>query len=124
MYRADHLDPTSKPALSANIEQWHRHSVIWGDDAGLFRPDRFKELTPLQQKAYMPFGLRPHRCPAYNGFGEMVLGVLVLALGSGLGQDVVALRFHDEVLDGDKMAELPTGRDDMEEWTIEVLPKV
>ncbi|KAK4095850.1 hypothetical protein N658DRAFT_481619 [Parathielavia hyrcaniae] len=79
--------PKSAPPLAADISTLHRHPSIWGPDALAFRPARFDgtSLTELQREAYVPFSVRPHRCPAGagNGFGELMVLVLVCALGRG-----------------------------------------
>lgn len=72
----------------------------------------------------MPFGLKPHLCPAYKIFGEMMVTILVVALGAELPKTRVALTFHDELLDSDIRAALPTGRDDMEDWTMDCLSRL
>ncbi|KAH6620894.1 hypothetical protein B0J18DRAFT_430952 [Chaetomium sp. MPI-SDFR-AT-0129] len=102
---------TTPTTLSADITTLHRHPIIWGIDSALFRPSRFDDLphpphtqppnnhtyrrrasasssalTPLQQAAYIPFSIDPHKCPAAsNAFGERMVVTLVVALGRALG---------------------------------------
>jgi cytochrome P450 len=33
-----------------------RDSRVWGDDATVFRPSRWRQLTPEQRATYLPFG--------------------------------------------------------------------
>lgn len=33
----------------------HRDEEIWGDDANIFRPERFENLSKIQRSAFMPF---------------------------------------------------------------------
>lgn len=110
--------------VAADIAGLHRHPFIWGNDALTFRPARFDDsvLTPLQRDAYLPFSLPPHKCPAAGmrgndtSFGERMVVVLVVALGRRLG------RKRGKVVLGEEIGvngELPTGRDEMEEWAWE-----
>lgn len=66
----------------------------------------------------MPFGLAPHRCPAYGGFGERLILLLLFVLGKHLGPDKVFVIYYDGRLDVDMEAELPTGRNAMEKWVV------
>lgn len=102
------------------MELCHRHPEIWGADALQFRPERFGDLTEIQKKAYFPFGLPKHQCPAQSGFGERLVTLLVVALARALappGRSRVLFR-GDGVLDADKAAPLPTGRADMDDWVV------
>lgn len=95
--------------------------AIWGPDALVFRSERFDAVTPLQKEAYLPFGSAPHLCPAYHGFGERMILLLVAMLSSSrLGTNTASIVFNDARLDGDRDAELPTGRNDMEAWELNV----
>jgi benzoate 4-monooxygenase len=44
----------------------HHDKQTWGPDADFFRPERFYELTPLQEKAYIPFSIGPRACTGRN----------------------------------------------------------
>ncbi|KAL2146114.1 hypothetical protein VTI28DRAFT_5207 [Corynascus sepedonium] len=134
LYRASpsHLfDPEEKNSsltalglapVAADIAGLHRHPFIWGNDALAFRPARFDDgvLTPLQRDSYLPFSLPPHKCPAAGtrgndaSFGERMVVVLVVVLGRQLGRERGMVFLGEEIgVNG----ELPTGRDEMEEWT-------
>ncbi|EHA50031.1 hypothetical protein MGG_17074, partial [Pyricularia oryzae 70-15] len=102
--------------ISADIEAVHLDPNIWGPDARQFRPERFTNLMRLQNAAYLPFGTKPHRCPAYAGFGERLIALLVTALCSRFHPSRASARFNDASLDGDQSASLPTGRADMQDW--------
>jgi len=92
---------------------------IWGPDHLEFRPERFDTLTELQAKAYYPYSMKPHRCPAYAGFGDRMITMLVVAMGRNLAPELGRIRYNDHVLDKDMNAPLPTGRDQMEKWVYE-----
>ena len=100
------------------MEQCHRNPVIWGADALDFRPERFDCLTKLQKEAYFPYSFGRHRCPAYRGFGNRMITMLVVAMGRVFLPEVWKVRFHDSLND-DAVKPLPTGREDMDAWTIE-----
>ncbi|KAK4456679.1 hypothetical protein QBC42DRAFT_190417 [Cladorrhinum samala] len=121
---------------AADLELSHRHPSIWGPDDPLrFRPSRFdpSELTPLQRKlSYFPYSLRPHRCPAFSGFGDRMITALVVCLGRELGPSVGRVRFGgvqvgagslgngSSELDLDESIPLPTGRDEVQGWVLEL----
>ncbi|PQE07503.1 cytochrome P450 protein [Rutstroemia sp. NJR-2017a BBW] len=46
------------------FKSMHIDHRIWGFDAEDFRPERWEKLTPIQQKAYIPFSAGPRICPA------------------------------------------------------------
>lgn len=123
IYRAKAVpgdDPTGAGRVSADVERCHRHPDIWGADALQFRPERFDDLMSMQKTAYFPFGLGKHQCPAYSGFAERLVTLLVVALARALpppGKSRL-LFGGDGVLDADNTAPLPTGRADMDDWVI------
>ncbi|KAK5658481.1 hypothetical protein OQA88_1870 [Cercophora sp. LCS_1] len=106
--------------VNADVEGCHRHAQIWGADALEFRPERFDTLKSLQEEAYFPYSLGPHRCPAINGFGNRMITMLLVALGRTLSAEAGRVRFNDAGLDGDNKTPLPTGRGDVGSWVFEV----
>ncbi|XP_004309425.1 PREDICTED: secologanin synthase-like [Fragaria vesca subsp. vesca] len=62
--------------LPANMEllvpplALHHEAQFWGQDAGLFKPDRFSEgvgkATNDNMAAFMPFGMGPRMCVGFN----------------------------------------------------------
>ncbi|KAK3369232.1 hypothetical protein B0T24DRAFT_707637 [Lasiosphaeria ovina] len=119
------LNPSNKRIYrattdAADVEACHRDARIWGPDALEFRPERFDELSSLQERAYYPYSLGKHRCPAISGFGNRMITMLVVALGSTLSLESGRVRYGDERLDGDPGEPLPTNRDDMEGWVFEL----
>lgn len=105
--------------MNANVEVCQRDARIWGADALDFRPERFDSLSELQSQAYFPYSLRPHRCPAYSGFGNRMVTMLVVVMGRVFPPPSWTVRFNNEDLDRDPAKALPTGRDDMEGWVLE-----
>ncbi|KAG7285354.1 hypothetical protein NEMBOFW57_009978 [Staphylotrichum longicolle] len=94
---------TSSPPAAADLSALHRHPSIWGRDALAFRPSRFDDgqLTALQHEAYIPFSVKPHKCPAAgNAFGERMVAVLVVALGRELGPGNGRADFGEGVVKG------------------------
>ncbi|KAE8710158.1 CYP749A22 protein [Hibiscus syriacus] len=75
-----------KMILPANLHLFisnlvvHRDPVIWGDDAHLFKPERFSEgvakATNNNVSAYFPFGIGPRTCVGFN-FATMVAKVVL-----------------------------------------------
>jgi hypothetical protein len=106
--------------IAANVQALHRDPDIWGPDAHIFRPERFHDTnwTPLQQEAYVPFGLRPHLCPANFGFGERIIVLLVVLLRLHLGPEKASIFFNSSDLDGALEKDLPTDRNDMDAWAL------
>ncbi|XP_047528995.1 cytochrome P450 4C1-like [Vanessa atalanta] len=45
-----------------NIWGLHRNPKYWGPDADKFRPERFLDITPEQQSAFIPFSSGPRNC--------------------------------------------------------------
>ncbi|KAK3902093.1 hypothetical protein C8A05DRAFT_15807 [Staphylotrichum tortipilum] len=122
LYRAAAVGPQS-PTLAADISALHRHPAIWNPppspptthstpalttvtpsnppdttcNALTFHPPRFTTLTPLQRRAYIPFSLGWHKCPAAsNKFGERMVVVLVVALGRMLGPERGRVLFGED----------------------------
>ncbi|KAK3397116.1 hypothetical protein B0T20DRAFT_480702 [Sordaria brevicollis] len=115
--------PGSEPPVlvSADVQASHRDVEVWGFDALKFRPERFSKLTPLQEKAYFPFSSGSHKCPAFGGFGNRMVTILVVAMGRALSPEIGKLNFRDARLDSETDITLPTGRDEMEKWSWDVI---
>ncbi|KAK3990812.1 hypothetical protein QBC44DRAFT_264329, partial [Cladorrhinum sp. PSN332] len=116
---------TTAATVKADVETCHRSPMIWGQDSLRFRPERFDSLTEQQREAYFPYSLRPHRCPAFSGFGDRMVTMLVVVLGRCLGPEVGKVRFGGGdalllLLDADGEMPLPTGRDEVEGWSLEL----
>ncbi|KAI1374251.1 cytochrome P450 [Hypoxylon crocopeplum] len=135
IYRAEPAQGTSEShtILSADIEKCHRDPSIWGPDALRFRPSRFRKkdladalhppFTADMRRTYMPFGVGPHVCPAASaasGFGFRAIVVLMVVLARRLGtkESGAIVHFGDKDLENDLDALLPSGRQDMEDWTL------
>lgn len=52
--------------LSVPAYTIHHSKEIWGDDADLFRPERWTSLTDRQKKAFIPFSYGPRACVGRN----------------------------------------------------------
>ncbi|GMJ04596.1 cytochrome P450, family 72, subfamily A, polypeptide 14 [Hibiscus trionum] len=61
----------------------HRDPRIWGDDAHLFKPERFSEgvakATSNNVAAYFPFGIGPRTCVGFN-FATIVAKVVLVMI--------------------------------------------
>jgi hypothetical protein len=123
VYRAAGLKTTSTHQC-ANVEFCHRDPVIWGADTLEFRPHRFQYLSELQKQSYFPFGCKPHLCPAFGGFGERIVTMLVAAAGGERGLARWEICFNNRELQCDSRKSLPTGRGDMENWAFDVASAV
>lgn len=81
---------TSTTIASADIETTQTAPGIWGPEASIFNPRRWKcgLATTQERNAFFPFGSAPFVCPAQKVFGPrvigLVLGVLFLELGVGV----------------------------------------
>jgi cytochrome P450 len=66
------------------VVNYHRDPAVWGDDANVFRPDRFADgvskASSASAHAYMPFGIGLRGCIG-QGFAlqeaKLVLGTLL-----------------------------------------------
>jgi len=67
--------------LSVPAYTIHHSDDIWGD-AGVFRPERWFELTELQKKSFIPFSTGPRACVGQN-VAELELMTIVATLFSG-----------------------------------------
>ncbi|KAK8977148.1 hypothetical protein V6N11_021236 [Hibiscus sabdariffa] len=78
-----------KLVLPANLNLFisnlvvHRDPGIWGDDAHLFKPERFSagvaKATSNNVAAYFPFGVGPRTCIGFN-FATMVAKVVLVMI--------------------------------------------
>ncbi|KAK4667029.1 hypothetical protein QC763_305520 [Podospora pseudopauciseta] len=105
--------PSSSFKIKADLELMHRHPSIWGPTALEFSPSRFDNLSPLQTEAYLPYSLRPHRCPAFGGFGDRMVTCLVVAMGRVLNTKAGKV-FNTEPTK--RAGVVDTGRDGLEGW--------
>jgi cytochrome P450 monooxygenase len=48
--------------IETNFRSQHRDRLFWGDDADLFRPERWETVRPTWE--YTPFSGGPRICPA------------------------------------------------------------
>lgn len=76
--------------LPANIQLFisnlvvHRDPGIWGDDAHLFKPERFSgevaKATSNNVAAYFPFGIGPRTCVGFNfaTVGAKIVLIMIL----------------------------------------------
>jgi hypothetical protein len=66
--------------VDIDVEYLQRDMEIWGNDAGVFEPERWRTMTDRQEKAYMPFGSGKFVCPSWRVVGPMLIGILVAVL--------------------------------------------
>ncbi|KAI1811297.1 cytochrome P450 [Poronia punctata] len=108
----------------ADVEACHRSPEIWGPDALEFKPMRFygqAELTLDQRSSYFPFGVGSHMCPAAAGFGERIITLLVVELARiSLARGIAGIHLGNARAHEGQTGLLPTGRCDMESWTLEL----
>ncbi|KAI0599060.1 hypothetical protein F4775DRAFT_138160 [Biscogniauxia sp. FL1348] len=121
------VDNTSNTVgvMEADVEKCHRDGAIWGADVLRFRPSRFHPaaLTRHMRRAYMPFGVGKHQCPAASGFGERIVAVLLLVLVRRFGVKAGAQRVRLDEKACEEQGSgrlLPSCRHEMEAWTIQV----
>ncbi|KAL9132168.1 MAG: hypothetical protein Q9217_000102 [Psora testacea] len=83
VYRKLHMtDKTEPEIVAADIEACHLDQTTWGEDASGFRPDRWKNIHPEAQAAFMPFGGSPFVCPAKQDFGPRMIGLLIASFAA------------------------------------------
>lgn len=82
--------PKSTTITSADIETIQTAPCIWGPEASVFNPTRWRcGLATTQEKsAFFPFGTAPFVCPAQKVFGPRVIGLVLGALFLELGVGV------------------------------------
>ncbi|KAI4099745.1 MAG: hypothetical protein L6R37_005814 [Teloschistes peruensis] len=97
IYRQMHMSSKDKSELvAADIETCQRLQSIWGSESHRYQPARWNSVTPTMEKAYMPFGGSPYKCPASGSFGPRMIAVLVAAFASKLSVSEWRLEFQDE----------------------------
>ncbi|OTB17486.1 hypothetical protein K445DRAFT_310945 [Daldinia sp. EC12] len=111
------------PQMIADIQKCHRDPDIWPNPEQ-FRPSRFLpgEFTADMERAYLPFSIKPHKCPAADKFAPHAIIILVVVLAKSLGtlESGATVRFRNDTLDRDRSALLPSGRLDTEDWTLQM----
>lgn len=60
------------------INKMHRNKVLWGDDAGEFKPERFEpeKFAKIHPYAYLPFAKGPRSCVGINYANKSIKVVL------------------------------------------------
>ncbi|KAI3324676.1 cytochrome P450 [Xylariaceae sp. AK1471] len=141
VYRATSIEDGDSGIIAADVEACHRDCEVWGPDALEFKParfhnwsredttksqgqsNRFKLQTENFQKFnYFPFSVGTHACPAAAGFGERIITLLVIELTRHFWTRQKGLKIHfgNVEVQEQHSAPLPSGRDDMENWVLEV----
>lgn len=87
----------SNTIASADIETTQTAPSIWGPEASVFNPQRWKcgLATTQERNAFFPFGSAPFVCPAQKVFGPRVIGLVLGVLFLELGVGVWVLRSDD-----------------------------
>lgn len=125
--------------MFADVEACHRDCDIWGTDALQFKPTRFHNWSrgdatktstqwrlPAKKNweklSYFPFGVGKHICPAAAGFGDKMIALLVVELARRFGTRQTGLKIHigDVEIQKQISIPLPSGRNEMENWVLEV----
>ncbi|KAI1398040.1 hypothetical protein F4819DRAFT_489963 [Hypoxylon fuscum] len=108
----------------ADVEACHRNTTIWGADALVFRPSRwFDPSSADKRRAYFPFGVGPHTCPAAARFGNRAVIILAVVLARHLGAHEtgsIVYFWSTKIRSNGLKAPLPAQRNDMERWTLEM----
>ncbi|KAI1119061.1 hypothetical protein F5Y14DRAFT_438150 [Nemania sp. NC0429] len=132
IYRATSTADNESGAISADVEACQRDWRVWGFHALDFMPIRFHHwnnkdgskgyLEELQKLSYFPFGLSRHICPAAAMFGDKIITLLVVELARHFGTRETGLKIHFGKVGAQQNlpGPLPSGRDDMENWELEV----
>ncbi|GAW11533.1 hypothetical protein ANO14919_008800 [Xylariales sp. No.14919] len=141
IYRATSTTDGENGVVAANVEKVHRDSQVWGADALQFKPTRFHnwrregtsmapeqatrsniDVEYLRGLSYFPFGVGGHPCPASRGFGEKMIALLVVELTRHFGtrQKGSKIHFGNAEVQKKVSALLPSGREDMENWVLEI----
>ncbi|KAI5786979.1 hypothetical protein DFH27DRAFT_528201 [Peziza echinospora] len=104
--------------VAIDVEYLHRSTAIWGDDALLFKPSRWRKIADVDvdsnsnsnpnpsrqglagtidiKRAFMPFGAGKSLCPAQAEFGPMVVAVVV----GVLAREVDKMGYYCERVNG------------------------
>ncbi|KAI0444408.1 cytochrome P450 [Xylaria telfairii] len=139
IYRAVSTTGGEEGVVFADVEACHRDCHIWGTDALQFKPTRFHNWShgdatktstqwrlPAKKNweklSYFPFGVGKHVCPAATGFGDKMITLLVVELTRRFGTQQTGLKIHfgDVEIQKEASIPLPSGRNDMENWVLEV----
>ncbi|KAK4178716.1 putative cytochrome P450 [Triangularia setosa] len=111
-----HTPAPNSQKVKADLELMHRHPSIWGWSALKFNPSRFDNLTKLQTEAYLPYSIRPHRCPASGGFGDRMVTCLVVAMGRVLDTATGKVDNVGYPCNAERKGVIGTARDELEGW--------
>lgn len=89
VYRSYQSSTGTFYTVAADIESTHRATVLWGDDALVFLPERWSSLPDSKEWSnewFLPCGCKPLACPARqeekgnSPFGLSMVGLLVGSL--------------------------------------------
>lgn len=75
-FKHHHFPPGT--ILSTPIYTVHHLEDVWGADAGEFKPERWDNISPRQEKAFIPFSSGPRACLGRN-LTEMDLRLITAA---------------------------------------------
>lgn len=78
-----------KGEYTFNIYCLHQDKSIWGEDADVFRPERWEGLKPLWN--FIPFGGGPRTCPA-----QQLVGTEAAYVICRLAQEFAGVECRDE----------------------------
>jgi len=70
--------------VAIDVEALQMDTKVWGEDAGVFRPERWRFIPTDQQAVdmgWMPFGAGCFVCPAKAMFAPRLIALLVAAVG-------------------------------------------
>ena len=97
IYRRFHMSNKFLPeTVAASIWDCHHDKTIWGPDAEVFRPARWRQVSRAQRSAFMPFGGSRFVCPAQKDFGPRMIGLLIAAIASQFTAQEWGLAYADE----------------------------
>ncbi|KAI1128747.1 cytochrome P450 [Nemania abortiva] len=123
IYRATSTIDGESGVIAADVSACHRDRRVWGTNALKFKPRRFHNW-PRENKrlSYFPFGVGRHICPAAAEYGDKIIVLLVVELTRRFGTRQTGLKVHfgDSEVQQRVSTPLPSGRDDMENWVLEL----